>query len=126
MCDAEIVEHVRVILFPLRCFAIFADRFSVLTEARISLSEIVMSFGIVVIISEILLISFNCLFIFLFGFFLFAQRLVAQRKAEMCFSKVRIQTHCLRERLHSLLVLIVPVQFLSFVQKTAGLSPITS
>src|SRR5690242_7767287 len=115
MRDAKVVKHVRVVLFPLRRLAILADRLTELSQTRVSLSQSVMSLGVVRVLCEILLITLNRLFILFFGVFLFSQRLVAQRQTEMRLSQVRIQTHSLNKRLYCLRVLVVPVQLLSLV-----------
>src|ERR1051325_7629205 len=83
-----------------------------------------MSLGIVRMLREVLLISLNCLFKLRFGIFALAERLVTQREAEMRFGQVRIESHGLRERLHGLVVLIVPVQLLTPVQQAACLRAI--
>src|SRR5215813_8872337 len=120
MCNAQIVKHVRVVLFPFRRLAILSNRLTVLTQPRVSLSEGVMSLGVVRVLSQILFISLNRLFILFFGLFLFSQRLITQRQTEMRLGQLWIQPHSLSERLHCLRVLIVLVQLLAFVQQTTS------
>src|SRR5215204_1138039 len=81
--DAQIVINVRIVLFQLCRFPVLANRFSILTEVRVSLSESVMRFRVVRVLLEVLLVSVNGVLILRLSLFTFPERLKPQRQPEM-------------------------------------------
>src|SRR5215208_2975649 len=115
----------RVVLLQFGRFAILAYGLAVLSQPRIGLRQIVMCLRIVTIIFEILLVSCDGLLILRFGLFSLAQRLITQSEPEVALRKIRIEYDCLLKRLNRFIVLVVPVEFLSFFQLLAGLGAIS-
>src|SRR6185369_12141344 len=119
--DTQIVKHVRIVLFQLRRLAVLPNRLTVLAEIRVSLSESIMSLGIVAVFLKVFLVSLDGFFVLSFRLLMLPERLVPQPETKISFSQIGIEPKSLRKRLHRLSVLIVAIQFLSLIQ--LGASP---
>jgi hypothetical protein len=106
---AEVVVNVGIVGFQLRRLAIFADGFAVIPEVCVRLAEIVVGLGIVGICVEVLLVSFDRLFILGFGIFAFFERFVAEGQTKMGLGEIGIQFERLLKRVDCFGVLIVAV-----------------
>src|SRR6185369_4691609 len=119
--DAQIVKHVRIVLFQLRRLAVLPNRLTVLAEIRISLPEIVMSLGVVAVLLKVFLVSLDRFFVLSFRLLTLSERFIPQAETKMSFGEIGVEPNRLRKRLHRLSVVIVAIQLLSFIQ--LGASP---
>src|SRR5215213_2644990 len=124
MCDTQIVINIRVVFFQLSRLLVLAYGLTVLAKIRVSLSERIMSLGIVLLFVEVLLVSCDCLLIFRFRFFALPERLVAEPEAEMGLGKIRIESDRFHKCQNCFSILIVTVEFPALVQQGTRAHPV--
>src|ERR1044071_7857738 len=106
------------------CDAVFAHSLTIQMQPRISLAQIVMSFCVVFVSFQILLVLLDGFLVRILGFLSFCQCLVGKAQTEMGFRQVTIQLDGLLKGVSSFLVLIVEVKLLTLLDQGTRLKTV--